>query len=470
MRRQKLKEGEQCLGCLIRDDSNALCYWGTTSGDCGPCGRSKLKSVDFSFEGFYDDDLKECLLSLFDTPEYGSLDSNENDVEIDVGLPNSLPDCIPECKLRKWDLALIKRIDEIVIKSCFPNVTLKPATPSFMTSAWLGRGYLAFLFPCNVVQEAQSFTNGIRLFNLLFTRLDEIISEVVNGFKKEKELGDEKYWTELSVSLAILYFGLLHAQEGFKDHPDRPICGDANLPRLLAHRIKLTLEDLDLLLSHQGLSCDLGWLTTFAGTLEDLRSIVKISSLSIRTITPAGLMRSTRSLSASSHGSLSSGTSNTPPSSIEATPPGDTGIVKPHIFFETRWGDAGPESLITPSTEVAPRSNQFLFGQLAPPPTVSGTPDQGIPLSTLMHDNHFSMLTPPQIPEYYTPYFNGFSGPPLEPSPQDNGFGDTVSQESFSEWQPLGMFSNLPSQIEQDHHHVSIPWPYTYDLGRRNLC
>jgi hypothetical protein len=169
-------------------------------------------------------DLKECLLSLFDTPEYGSLDSNENDVEIDVGLPNSLPDCIPECKLRKWDLALIKRIDEMVIKSCFPNVALKPATPSFMTSAWLGRGYLAFLFPCIVVQEAQSFTNGIRLFNLVFTRLDEIISEVVNGFKKEKELGDEKYWTELSVSLAILHFGLLHAQEGFKDHPDRPIC------------------------------------------------------------------------------------------------------------------------------------------------------------------------------------------------------------------------------------------------------
>ncbi|PMD47650.1 hypothetical protein L207DRAFT_628262 [Hyaloscypha variabilis F] len=465
-RSQKLKEGEQCLGCLMRHDSNELCYWGTTSGDCGPCGRSKLKSVDFSFEGFYGDDLKECLLSLADTPEYGSLDSNENTVEIDVGLPNGIPDCIPECKLRKWDHALKKQIDKMVIKFCFPNAVSKTAITSFMTSAWLGRGYLALLFPCHVVQEAQSFTNSIRLFNLIFTRLDEIISEVVNGFKKEKELGDERYWSELSVSLAILYFGLLHAQGGFKDHPDRPICGDSNLPRLLAHRIKLTLEYLDLLLGHQGLSCDPRWLKAFAGTLEDLQSSVKISSLNIRTITSAGLMRSARSLSASSHGSTSIGTSNTPPSSIEATPPGDPGIIDTHDFFKTGWGDASPESLVTPSlTKVAPSLNQFLFGQLAPPPTVSWRPDQGPLLSTFMYDNPFSMLVPLQLPAYYTPYFNGFSGPPLEPFPQDTGFGDTVSQESFSEWQPLGNSSNLPSEIEQDHHHVSLHWPYMYDLG-----
>jgi hypothetical protein len=171
-------------------------------------------------------DLKECLLSLFGTPEYGSLD--ENNAEIDVGLPNGVPEYIPEQQLGEFRPhlypALKGRIDEMVMKFCFPNVVSKPTTTTFMTSAWLGRRYLAFLFPCNVVQEAQSFTNSLRLFNLFVTRLDEIISEIVNGFKKEKEPGDGTYWSELSVSLPILYFGLLHAQERYKAHPNRPIC------------------------------------------------------------------------------------------------------------------------------------------------------------------------------------------------------------------------------------------------------
>jgi len=173
-------------------------------------------------------DLRDYLLSLARTPEYGSLDSDENYVEIDVGLPNSMPEYIPEQQLGDFRPhlypALKGRIDEMVMKFCFPNFVSKPTTTTFMTSAWLGRGYLALLFPCNVVQEAQSFTNGLRLFNVVLARLDEIISEIVNGFKKEKEPGDGRYWSELSVSLAILYFGLLHAQEGFKIHLDRPVC------------------------------------------------------------------------------------------------------------------------------------------------------------------------------------------------------------------------------------------------------
>ena len=131
---------------------------------------------------------------------------------------------LTEYELRTCDPTVKRHFDEMLSRYCIPKILPGPATTTFITSAWMARGYLALLLPCQVTQEAKSFHNSIRLFNLVVTRLHEFISEVLNGFAKEKELGDEKYWLELSISLAILYFGLLHAQEGLTSHAIQPIC------------------------------------------------------------------------------------------------------------------------------------------------------------------------------------------------------------------------------------------------------
>jgi len=160
-------------------------------------------------------------------PEYGLLSSDRNYVEVNITTSNGLPSShrrLGESELISCDAGLKRRFNQMVLKSCVPNIFCKTPTTSFITSAWFGRGYLAILLPCNVVQEGESSSNSILLFNLVVTRLDESISEIVDGFNKDKELGDERYWSELSASLAIIYFGLLEAQGGLKNHTIRPIC------------------------------------------------------------------------------------------------------------------------------------------------------------------------------------------------------------------------------------------------------
>ena len=159
--------------------------------------------------------------------EHELLISDENHVEINITTSNGLTGFhkrLTESELSSCDADLKRHFNQMVLKSCVPNIRCKDPTTSLIESAWFGRGYLAILLPCSVAQEAKSSYNGIHLFNLAVTRLDESISNIMNGFKKEKEFGDESYWSELSASLAILYFGLLEALEGLKSHNIRPIC------------------------------------------------------------------------------------------------------------------------------------------------------------------------------------------------------------------------------------------------------
>jgi hypothetical protein len=123
------------------------------------------------------------------------------------------------------------QLDELVWNFYTPNLRCKTATTSLITSALFARGYLTLLFPCNVQEPAGSFSNGIRLFNLVVAQLDQSISEVANGFNEGVQ-GDKRYWSEAACSLAILIPGLLHAQEGLENHITQPICVSYCLPDL----------------------------------------------------------------------------------------------------------------------------------------------------------------------------------------------------------------------------------------------
>jgi len=74
------------------------------------------------------------------------------------------------------------------------------------------------------VTETETFLDRIRFFGLILTRLDESISEVVGSFNREKVPGDERYWSEVSAAIAILYPGLICAQKVLKDSTFKPLC------------------------------------------------------------------------------------------------------------------------------------------------------------------------------------------------------------------------------------------------------
>ncbi|KAH8794864.1 hypothetical protein BGZ57DRAFT_867744 [Hyaloscypha finlandica] len=397
-------------------------------------------------------------------PEYGLLSSDQNYVEINITTSNGLPGPhrrLGESELISCSAGLKRLFNQMVLESCVPNFFCKAPTTSFITSARFGRGYLAILLPCNVVQEAESSSNSILLFNLIVTRLDESITEIVDGFNKDKEPGDERYWSELSASLAILYFGLLEAQEGLKNHSIRRFCGGAELADRVANRIELTLEHLNLLLCHQYLECDPEWFAILNGSLEDLRASVKISSLSIRTVKQADLM-TTRSLSASSYESASICSTDTPLSSVKAIHPGDH-----DNRVGTGWDEPGPGPYSTPFAKLlAPPWDQSLFNLAAPLPTTTLDQNPSSPCPAFSYGNVNMEASPSSFLTIYTPYFNSFSGSPLEHFPKDNGSSDITSPESFPNCQALGMFSDVPSEIEQIHSHVSLPSSHTSDLGK----
>jgi hypothetical protein len=121
------------------------------------------------------------------------------------------------------------QLDQIICLHYIPSIWCRTATTGFITSALLGRGYLSLLFPSSVTDNAETSLDDLCLFNLLLTSLEKSIFEVENGFNKAKVQNDERYWTELSAALAILSFGLLHAQEGLNNHTIMPSCVSGSL-------------------------------------------------------------------------------------------------------------------------------------------------------------------------------------------------------------------------------------------------
>jgi hypothetical protein len=113
------------------------------------------------------------------------------------------------------------QLDKIVFESYLPNVRCRTATTNLITSALFGRGYLTLLFPCNVKEGAGISPDSICLFNLALARLHESIDEVANGFNQDVQR-NERYWAEAASSVAILYPGLLHAQDRLENHTTQP--------------------------------------------------------------------------------------------------------------------------------------------------------------------------------------------------------------------------------------------------------
>jgi hypothetical protein len=209
------------------------------------------------------------------------------------------------------------------------------------------------------------------------------------------------------------------------------------------------LEHLNLLLCHQYLECDPEWFAILNGSLEDLRASVKISSLSIKTVKQADLM-TTRSLSASSYGLASICSTNTPLSSVKAIHARDPGN-----WVGTGWDEPGPGPYSTPFAKF-----------LAPLPTITLEQNPSSPYSAFSYGSVNMEAPPSSFLTIQTPYFNSFSGSPLEHFPKDNGSSDITSLESFPNWQTLGVFSDVPSEIEKIHSHVSLPSSHTNDLGK----
>jgi hypothetical protein len=171
-------------------------------------------------------DLKAHIPSLDCAPEDIIFTSNEDVLDISItttdGLSNShrlvsQNESLPSNDRLKYQL------DQIICLHYIPNIGCRTAITGLITSALLGRGYLSLLFPSSVTDNAETSLDDICLFTLLLTWLDKIIFEVENGFNKAKVLNDERYWTELSAALAIIFFGLLHAQEGLNNHTSVPI-------------------------------------------------------------------------------------------------------------------------------------------------------------------------------------------------------------------------------------------------------
>lgn len=172
-------------------------------------------------------ELEDQLLGLVQAPAYAFLHSIEDVHEIHITTSKGLSNLhrlftrggfLPSNDHLKYQL------DQIVWLYYVPNIRCKTATTSFITSALFGRGYLCILFAYNVMERVETLPSTIRLLSLVLTRLDESISEVVNGFNKERLPDDERYWAEVSASLAILYPGLLNAREGLKCLAIKPIC------------------------------------------------------------------------------------------------------------------------------------------------------------------------------------------------------------------------------------------------------
>ncbi|PMD50608.1 uncharacterized protein K444DRAFT_273105 [Hyaloscypha bicolor E] len=470
-RSQKPKDDE--TGCWKCELQGLQCDRGTCqSGYCIPCGHAGVIYSPNHFEGFFSYALRDHMLLLVGR-KYLGLNARKDVLEIDITRSKGLSkphQLVTWSKVGLSNNRLNYQLDKIVFESYLPNVRCRTATTSLITSALFGRGYLTLLFPCNVKEGAGIFSDTICLFNLALARLHESIDEVTNGFNQDVQR-NERYWAEAASSLAILYPGLLHAQDRLDDHTTQPFFGDLTLADLLAGRIKSTLAHFNHLLCHGMLRCDLEWTSVLEGSLEDMRTNVEISSLAIRAFKQHDLM-STRSLSTSSSGSSLICPTNTPPSSIEGTPPEKSVTASSGMSRRYGWLDTGPRPPLTTSTKrPAPLWDPFqdpIVFHLGPSsPTLNGRHTTFSKSATIPYGDTFNISAPPPLSTIYTSQLNDFSDPvPLEPFPQDNGSSDITSPESFPNWQALGMSSDVPSEIEQIHSHVSLPLSHTSDLGK----
>lgn len=203
------------------------------------------------------------------------------------------------------------------------------------------------------------------------------------------------------------------------------------------------MAHLTLLLRHPGLGCNPEWTSFLSGSLNDLRSNVKISSLDIRALKQTDLM-STRSLSATSSGSTSISTS-TPLTIIHSPPIEEPGTGNSFTSVSTGWLDTGPIFSSSPSAKLSwspfiEFQDSDLSNPIPPSPTYSEKQNN---LPTFSYGNTFTVSEPPLVPTNYTS--------------QGNCYSDFMSPNLLPKLQILGMSKYIPSETEQTPSHVSGP-------------
>jgi hypothetical protein len=167
------------------------------------------------------------MLDMMRTP-YALFTWDESVVEITAKTSNSLSDL--QIRIMESDFhyseadTLKKNFDLAIWQSCILNTGRRTAPTSLIGSALYGRAYLMFLSPCHNLEGKESLSNWKQLMNFVLTRLSESIFEVLDGFNKGHEQDDKRYWSEAAIALAILYYGLQHAQEVLEDPDTQPIC------------------------------------------------------------------------------------------------------------------------------------------------------------------------------------------------------------------------------------------------------
>lgn len=215
-------------------------------GNCIECGGTKSRA-SHRFEGFFNEGISRSSPSCISFSDleldlgthmleltrrsYALLDLDERVLEFSISTSNNLsrsPIRLTESDLIRCDDDLKWQFDQMIAESCLSDVRCKNPTTSLTRSALFGVRYLAALFSCDVMQEAERCSDGVRLFNIFVARVEESISKVVDGFNNVQ--GDERYWSEAASALAILYYGLINVQKGLENHTIRPICVSYFLP------------------------------------------------------------------------------------------------------------------------------------------------------------------------------------------------------------------------------------------------
>lgn len=389
---------------------------------------------------------------------YALLTSDESVVEITVRTSNSSPDL--QIRLMESELlpsnadSLKKYFDQTVLQPCILNIGYRTAPTSLIRSALYGRVYLMFLSPCHIMEGEESFSNWKQLMNFVLTRLSESISEVVDGFNKGHAQDDKPYWSDAAIALSILLYGLRHAQEVLEDPTTQPICNDPQLVCLLVERIKSTMAHLTHLLHPQNLRCDREWASALVGSLEELQSNTKISFLSIKT-TKEAVPMSARSLSLSSFGSASMVDTQTPPSSIAATPPGSLDIFKSDTSIGNEWHGTTHRPSLEPSRKMpTPPYDQSqgidIFNSILPPSDITWGQNMSPPF--------------PISPYGKTIDKSKFSTSLTSDTSYGNSHGTLTSPHPIPDWQVLGMSKDILSETgDKSYPHVLFARPSDAD-------
>jgi hypothetical protein len=210
------------------------------------------------------------------------------------------------------------------------------------------------------------------------------------------------------------------------------------------------------LLHPQNLSCDREWASALDSSLEELQSNTKISFLSIKTMKQAVPM-SAKSLSLSSFGSASMVDTQTPPSSIAATPPGAPDTFNSDTSIGNEWHCTSYRPSLEPSGKMpTPPYDQSqgidIFNSTSPPSDITWGQDMSSPFPISPYDKTIDK--------------SKFSTSLTSDTSYGDSHGTLTSPHPIPDWQVLGMSSGILSETgDKNYSHVPSAGPPAWAGG-----